>query len=400
MIEPNTRKDVHTPVTIVTGFLGSGKTTLLNRALRDPAMANTLLVINEFGEISIDHALTAQSNDSILVLENGCLCCTVFGDLVQTFARVYHAREAGEISFDHVVIETSGLAEPAPVLQAFLSDPVLAGLYRIGSVITTIDAINGPHTLAEHTVSVAQAALADHLLMTKLDLVPEAERATRRTALVAQLRQINRSATIDAVDDPSIDPIKLMREVGPDPSLGVDSARAWLQAALGTPAEPPTGAAAGGAGHGHGHDHDHDHDHAHDPGREPGQTASAHQHATDIATFNLIRETPLSADALQLLLTSLERYLGPRLLRVKGLVHVAEDPEQPAVIQGAQHLLHNLTWLPRWPDADRRTRIVFITQGIATEELSEMVTLLDRVAQRTAAARLRAALSGAGSAGP
>ncbi len=404
MSDPNhIRRDVHTPVTIVTGFLGSGKTTLLNRALRDPAMANTLLVINEFGEISIDHALTAQSNDSILVLENGCLCCTVFGDLVQTFARVYHAREAGEIAFDHVVIETSGLAEPAPVLQAFLSDPVLAGLYRVGSVITTIDAINGPHTLSEHTVSVAQAALADHLLITKLDMVSEAERAARRAALVAQLRLINHAASIDAVDDARVDPIRLMREVRPDPSQGVDSARAWLQAAMGTPPGEAAGPGAAGAGHGHGHghghDHDHDHDHDHGHDHEHDHPATAHQHATDIATFNLIRETPLPADALQLLLASLEHYLGPRLLRVKGLVHVAEDPEQPAVIQGAQHLLHNLTWLPRWPDEDRRTRIVFITQGIATNELEEMVTLLDRVAQRTAAARLRAATAGAGSAG-
>ncbi len=398
--DPNsTRRDVHTPVTIVTGFLGSGKTTLLNRAMRDPAMRRTLLVINEFGEISIDHALTAESSDAIVVLENGCLCCTVFGDLVQTFARLYHTREAGEIDFDHVVIETSGLAEPAPVLQAFLSDPVLAGLYRVGSVITTIDAINGPHTLAEHSVSVGQAALADHLLITKLDMLPEGARAGARAALVAQLRLINRSAAIQDVGDTALDPVRLMREVAPDPSQGVESARAWLAAAMGS--------------RDHAHDHDHAHDDDHDHGHDAAAAgtaaagvagaaavgAAAHQHATDIATFNLIRETALPADALQLLLASLERYLGPHLLRVKGLVHVAEDPEQPAVIQGAQHLLHNLTWLPRWPDEDRRTRIVFITQGIAAAELEEMITTLDRVAQRTAAARLRAALSQADQAG-
>ncbi len=164
----------HTPVTILTGFLGSGKTTLLNRALRDPSMARTAVVINEFGEIGLDQVLAAQSDDTIMVLENGCLCCTVFGDLVTTLNNLYHAREAGEIPrFDHMVIETSGLADPAPLIQAFLSDPTLAGLYRIGIVVATVDAVNGPHTLDEHIESVRQVALADHILITKLDLVPD-----------------------------------------------------------------------------------------------------------------------------------------------------------------------------------------------------------------------------------
>jgi len=358
------RHYARTPVSILTGFLGSGKTTLVNRALRDPAMARTAIVINEFGEVSIDHALTTASNDTILVLENGCLCCTVFGDLVQTFARLYHAREAGEIAFDHVVVETSGLAEPAPVIQAFLSDPVMAGLYRVGAVIATVDAINGPHTLAEHTVSVAQVALADCLLISKLDLVPEGQRTAALAGMVALLRQFNPTARIGAVDDPRIDPIGLIREALPDPGDGPDSARAWLDASMAV-------AVSAHAGH-----------------PQHGPDAPSHHHDDSIASFSLIREVPLPREALQLLLGSLERHLGPQLLRVKGLVHVAEEPDRPAVIQGAQHLLHNLTWLPRWPDQDR---IVFITQGIASDELAEMVGLLDRVAQRTAAARARAA---------
>ena len=135
-------------------------------------MARTAVVINEFGEISLDHALAATSDDTIMVLENGCLCCTVFGDLVTTLNRLYHAREAGEIPrYDHVVIETSGLADPAPVIQAFLSDPTLAGLYRLGTVVATVDAVNGPETLDRHVESVRQVALADHVLLTKLDLV-------------------------------------------------------------------------------------------------------------------------------------------------------------------------------------------------------------------------------------
>ena len=192
----------HTPITILTGFLGSGKTTLLNRALRDPAMANTAVVINEFGEVGLDHALAAQSDDTIMVLENGCLCCTVFGDLVTTLNNLYHAREAGEIPrFDHVVIETSGLADPSPLIQAFLSDPTLAGLYRIGTVVATVDAVNGPGTLDNHVESVRQVALADHILVTKLDLIDPEKMQAAEAELTARLRRLNPAAKISRIDD-------------------------------------------------------------------------------------------------------------------------------------------------------------------------------------------------------
>jgi G3E family GTPase len=368
-MSPEPRKDIRTPVTILTGFLGSGKTTLLNRALRDPAMARTAVVINEFGEISIDHALITASDDTIMVLENGCLCCTVFGDLIQTLNRLYHAREAGEIAFDQVVIETSGLAEASPIIQAFLSEPTLEGLFRVGAIVATVDAVNGEVTLADHPVSVRQVALADAILITKLDLVPPDRRAARQSALAARLRLYNRAATIAAVDDPGLDPIQLMRRAVADPSLGSQAAKTWIETALSAGDLEPEN-------HHHGDEHGHHPHHHHDP---------------SIASFSLIRDAPLPREALQLLLASLEKQLGPSLLRVKGLVHVLEDPERPAVIQGAQHLLHNLTWLSEWPDADRRTRIVFITQDVPPGELEEMVELLDRVAQRTAAARLRAA---------
>jgi G3E family GTPase len=365
------RRDVRTPVTVLTGFLGSGKTTLLNRALGHPAMARTAVIINEFGEIGLDHALATQSDDTIMVLENGCLCCTVFGDLVGTLNRLYHAREHGEIpTFDHVVIETSGLADPAPVLQAFLSEPTLEGLYRVGSVVTTVDAVNGPGTLDEHAESVRQVALADHILITKLDMMDPAAAAAREAELTARLRRLNPATAILRADDPAVDPIELLRLAGLDPARGGAAARAWLNAE-----------AYQGDAHDHaGHDHDHDH---HDHGHH-------HQHDEAIASFCLTRDEPSSRQALQLLLAALEKNLGPNLLRVKGLVNVTEEPGRPAVIQGAQHLLHNLTWLDRWPDDDRRTRIVFITQGMPKADLEEMVALLDRVATRTAAARAKA----------
>ena len=357
------RADGRTPVTVLTGFLGSGKTTLLNRALKDPAMAHTAVVINEFGEVGIDHALTAASDDTILVLENGCLCCTVFGDLVATLNRLYHAREHGEVPpFDHVVIETSGLADPTPVLQAFLSEPTLEGLYRVGAVIATLDAVNGSDTLDRHGESVRQVAMADHVLLTKLDLVQDA--LAQDAALTARIRALNPATGVSRVDDPDVDPIALFRAGGQDPARGGEATLKWLNAE----AYP--------GHHHHHHQGDDDHDH--------------HDHDSEIASYCLVREAPSSREALQLLLGAIERNLGPNLLRVKGLVSVSEEPDRPAVIQGAQHLLHNLSWLERWPSEDRSTRIVFITQHMAPAELEEMVSLLDRVAQRTAAARAKA----------
>jgi len=357
----------HTPVTILTGFLGSGKTTLLNRALRDPAMANTAVVINEFGEVGLDHMLAARSDDTIMVLENGCLCCTVFGDLVTTLNNLYHAREDGEIPrFDHVVIETSGLADPSPLIQAFLSDPTLAGLYRIGAVVATVDAVNGPATLDNHIESVRQVALADHILLTKLDLVGQAD---AEAALTARLRRLNPAARISRIDDPALDVGALLRAAGLDPGVAGADARAWLNAA------------AYEQHHVH-DDHDHHGDHEHHDHHG--------LHDRDIASFCFIREKPIPREALRLLLDALQQNLGPNLLRVKGLVHVAEEPDRPAVIQGAQHLLHNLSWLERWPDEDRRSKLVFITQGFDRAEVEDMIAVLDRVATRTAAARARA----------
>jgi G3E family GTPase len=357
----------HTPVIILTGFLGSGKTTLLNRALRDPAMANTAVVINEFGEISLDHALAAQSNDTIMVLENGCLCCTVFGDLVTTLNNLYHAREDGEISrFDHVIVETSGLADPSSLIQAFLSDPTLAGLYRIGMLAATVDAVNGPDTLDKHVESVRQVALADHIVITKLDLVDAAQAKAAEAALTARLRRLSPAATISRFDDPAFNIGALLRVTGADPTDAKADLRAWLNAA----------AYEQNGGHEHAPDDHHDH----------------HQglHDRDIASFCFVREKPIPREALRLLLDALQQNLGPNLLRVKGIVHVAEEPERPAVIQGAQHLLHNLSWLERWPDADRRSKIVFVTQGFDRADVEDMIAVLDRVAARTADARSRA----------
>ena len=332
-------------------------------------MANTAVVINEFGEISLDHVLAAQSNDTIMVLENGCLCCTVFGDLVTTLNNLYHAREDGEIPrFDHVLIETSGLADPSPLFQAFLSDPVLVGLYRIGMVVATVDAVNGPETLDKHIESIRQAALADLILITKLDMIDKAQASRTETALRARLQRLNPTAKISRVDDPALHIGSILHSNIPGLGDAKFDVRAWLNAGAYETRDD--------------HRHDHGDDHMHHD----------HQglHDRDIASFCFVRDDPVPREALRLLCEALQQNLGPNLLRVKGIVHVAEEPSRPAVIQGAQHLLHNLSWLDRWPDADRRTKIVFITQGFDRVEVEDMIAVLNRVAARTAAARARA----------
>src|SRR5215471_13123844 len=188
------------PVTLVTGFLGSGKTTFINAALRSPELAKTLVVVNEFGEVGLDHQLFASSSDSVVVLENGCLCCTVRSDLVGTLNSLYHARQAGEIpAFNNVVIETSGLAEPAPILQAFLSEPTLDGLYRVSSVVTLVDAVNFAQTLERHDEALRQVALADQILLTKLDLIG-ASVSDAEASLRASIARLNRTADVQAID--------------------------------------------------------------------------------------------------------------------------------------------------------------------------------------------------------
>jgi G3E family GTPase len=361
------------PVTLVTGFLGSGKTTLINSALRSAELAKTVVVVNEFGEVGLDHQLFASSSDSVVVLENGCLCCTVRSDLVGTLNGLYHARERGDIpAFDNVVIETSGLAEPAPVLQAFLSEPTLDGLYRVANVLTVVDAVNWAGTSEGHEEAVRQVALADQIRITKLDMVT-GDRQNSSSRIRLELRRINPSAVIDEVDWSAAAIAKLLSSRGFDATDPQSDPRPWLNVQ-----------AYGNALHDHdAHDGDHhDHDHS-------GRPQSFHLEGRGIENFVLTRESPLTREEAQFLLDGIAQNLGTGLLRVKGLVNIAEEPGRPAVIQGAQHLLHTMTWLDRWPDGDHRSRIIFITQGIPRDSLRDIIDLLDRVSARTFRARAR-----------
>jgi G3E family GTPase len=359
------------PVALVTGFLGSGKTTFINAALRSPELAKTLVVVNEFGEVGLDHKLFASSSDSVVVLENGCLCCTVRSDLVGTLNSLFHAGQAGDIpDFDHVVIETSGLAEPGAVLQAFLSEPTLDGLYRVASVVTLVDAVNWAGTAEAHEESVRQVVLADQVRITKLDMV-KGDRPNASSRLRLDLRRINPSAEISEVDWSAAAVAKLLTSSGFDTTDRRADPGPWLNIQAYQKAAQDHDACY--------NDHDH---HQHDE-------AGHHLEGRGIENFVLTRDSPLTREETQFLLDGIAQNLGAGLLRVKGLVNIAEEPGRPAVIQGAQHLLHTMTWLDRWPDSDQRTRIVFITQGIPRDSLKDVIDLLDRVSSRTFRARAR-----------
>jgi G3E family GTPase len=356
------------PVTIVTGFLGSGKTTLINAGLKSPDLAKTVVVVNEFGSVALDHLLYTSSNDAVVVLENGCLCCTVRTDLIATMNSLYHDRTRGDLpDFDNVVIETTGLAEPGPVIQAFLSEPTLDGLYRVVKVITVVDAVNWEETAHNHHEALRQVALADDLLITKLDLKGE----DSYTELSAQLQSMNPAAKIVKADF-SVEAIApLLMHKGFDAADSMANPTEWLSIA---------------AYESHAHKIEEDH---------AGKDHDVHHHlaAKGIESFVLTRSNPITREELQFLLDGISENLGTGLLRVKGLINIFEEPGKPAVVQGVQHLLHNVTWLEKWPTADQRTRIVFITQGIARSKLEEIIEVLDRMSKRTFAARERGRLA-------
>jgi G3E family GTPase len=379
-------------VTLITGFLGSGKTTLLNSLLKSPLLGEAMVIVNEFGEIGIDSDLTVGSSENIVQLANGCLCCSVKSDLIDTFRDLTIQRQAGTLpNFSRVVIETTGIADPIPVLQIVLTNPMVRNAYALDGVVTAVDAVNGGTTLASFPESVKQVAVADRLVLTKGDLVDPGSQASL-DALRATLRAINPIAPILAVKDGVVDPALLLGE-----GLFGSGDRRWLDPAAYQRAEA-TGIAAtanalgdreiaaayqrqhhsGDAGAGRSHQ-----DPAH---QNPGH----HNHGDDIRSFCLTREDPVSLNTLQLFVDAIAREAGPNLLRVKGLVNVAEEPGRPAVIQGAQQIIHSLDWLPAWPTDDRRTRMVFITRGIDQAHIEDAFALIERIALRTARAAGRA----------
>ena len=321
------------PITLLTGYLGSGKTTLLSRLLGHPELKNTVVLVNEFGEIALDHDLLySASGESIVLLGSGCLCCALRSDLAEQLDDLYTRRLRKEIpAFDRVVIETTGLADPAPILQTLVAEPVLAALYRLDSVVTTADGQFGERQLDLHFESVKQAALADRIVVTKADLADEDALAR----LEARLRKINPAAPMIRAVNGHVDPAFIL-------AVGLHAAAAaperideWLRAerylALPATTQPSVG--------------------------------HLDRHDSRIHSFAVVFEAPVSGARLWTGLETLIEHSGDKLLRVKGIVNAAGQT-QPKVIHIVQHVLYPVVTLTSWPSDDRRTRLVFIVRDL------------------------------------
>ncbi len=324
------------PVNVITGFLGSGKTTLLQRLLASPALADTAVLVNEFGEVGLDHHLLRRLDDEIVLLQSGCLCCTIRGDLSVAMRDLYSRRERGEIpAFRRLAVETTGLADPVPILFTVMAEPVLRHHFRLGNVVTTVDAVNGLMHLERQEESAKQAAVADRIVITKTDIADSRDVAELRR----RLARLNPAAPqLETAPGATLDPDRILTRDLYDLDSRAEEVRRWLTVES-----------------------------------EQARAAVAHHHHLDvnrhdasIHAFCLRFERPLDWTAFGIWLTMLLHSHGTDILRVKGMLNVAES-RGPVVVHGVQHLVHPPDHLPQWPDDDRSSRIVFIVRGLSRE---------------------------------
>ncbi len=348
------------PVSLLTGFLGSGKTTLLNHLVRQPELADALVIINEFGEMALDHMLVAHSTENLVMeMSSGCVCCSIRGDLVKTLRDItWRYSRNGQRWFRRILIETTGLADPAPIIHTLMTHPQIAPKYQLDGIVATVDMAAGMHTLDQHREAVKQAAVADALLLTKADLATEKQ----RSALLRRLDAINPAAPRWEVGNGEIAAEKVL-------NLGLFTAKGkppdvarWLSEE----------AYAESESHGHAHEH---HDHSHDH-LDPHDRAQAHddhdvnRHDDHIRAFCFTVEQPIPEETLADWLELLMSFVGSRILRIKGILNI-EGNARPVVVHGVQHIFHPPVTLPAWPSEDRRSRLVFITHGVSRDVIEE-----------------------------
>ncbi|PWC40411.1 GTP-binding protein [Azospirillum sp. TSO22-1] len=355
------------PVSVLTGFLGSGKTTLLQKLLHHPGMARTAVVINEFGEVGLDHLLVAKASENMVVMDSGCVCCTIRGDLVDTLRDLFLKRVKGVIpEYDRVVVETTGLADPAPIIHTLMSDPLLAARFRLDGVISTVDAVHGSDQLDRNPESVKQAAVADRIVLTKTDAASPPATAE----LLKRLAVINPAAPVIPAAFGDVDPAQLFDAGLYNPATKAPDVARWLK---------EEAYRAEGHGHHHHHEHDHEHgeacgpdcghDHDHDHGHDHHHDVNRHD--DHIRAFCMVEEQPIPWDRFVDFMEALITTRGPDLLRIKGMLNVPES-ELPIVVHGVQHMFHPPVRLDAWPTDDRRSKIVFITRDVGHQVIEDL----------------------------
>lgn len=330
-----------TPINVVTGFLGSGKTTLLQRLLRAPRLGDVAVLVNEFGEVGLDHHLLQAVAESTVLLENGCLCCAVRGDLQQALRDLLSRRMRGDIPFfRRVVIETSGLADPVPIAYTLLTEPVIRHHFRLSAILTTVDAVNGTAQLDAHAEAVKQIAVADRVILTKTDLAePAAVRALR-----ARITELNRAAPLLDASEIGADGALLLVDDIYDAAGKAREIFRWLDA---------------------------------------GASAEAHEHTGDVQSFCLTFERPLDWTAFGVWASLLLHRHGAEVLRLKGILNV-EGVATPVLINGVQHIVHPPSHLDAWPDADRRSRLIFIVRGLSRPRIERSLAAFNALVNTSA----------------
>jgi G3E family GTPase len=337
------------PIFVLTGFLGSGKTTLLNHMLKHPSLSDAAVLINEFGEIGLDHQLVEKVDENTVLLSSGCLCCTIRDDLKQAILDLHDKRAKRLVpNFQRMIVETTGLADPAPILATLMNDVSLRYHYRLGTIITTVDAVNGSDQLDRQEESVKQASVADRIVLTKMDLTDQAEIEKLRN----RLERINPSAEFLVADHGVVDVEQMLRADVYDPATKGAEVLRWIEAEMKRESE------LGGEGAHHVH--------------------SVNRHDARIHSFCLIYEDPIDWTAFGIWLTMLLHTHGQDILRVKGMLNV-KNVDTPVVLNGVQHIIHPPMHLDAWPDADRRSRIVFIVRDLTKAQIMQSLAVFNRL---------------------
>ncbi|MCH8184027.1 MAG: GTP-binding protein [Proteobacteria bacterium] len=350
------------PVTVLSGFLGSGKTTLLNRLLKSPGMENTAVIVNEFGEIGLDHLLVAEGDETVILLDAGCLCCTIANTLSETLEDLYFRRVRREVpAFERVIVETTGLADPAPIVHTLMTKSAVTAHYRLDGIVTCADALHGAGQLDDHAEAVKQVAMADRLIVTKTDLA----KASGAEDLRQRLRALNPAAPMTTAVMGEIDPTAILNAGLFDADQKKLDGLRWLN---------DEAVAHGEHVHGKiGHD--------------------VNRHDDSIAAFCFILDEPVTWAGYAGWTELLREFRGVNLLRVKGLLHVRGE-KRPVVVHGVQHIFSPPIRLDDWPDGDRRSRLVFITRDLSRADIEATLPALHAEEGTMQPAELRAALRG------